>query len=550
MIFSRHKILTNFQHKDCYKRFKGVIFAALKCIYMSVSKTELAERKTGKDLYSYQKGAINKIFKSFEESPDDYHLLYQLPTGGGKTVIFSEIVRQYLKHHKKKVLVMTHRIELCKQTSKMLTEFAVNNKVIDSKADLSDQAQYSCFVAMVETLNNRLNDNKLDISDIGLVIIDEAHYNSFTKLFKFFSQSFILGVTATPLSSSIELPMTDNYDELIVGESIESLIENGFLARADMYTYNVGLTSLVVGSNGDYTVKSSEDLYTADDMLSKLVQAYEERSKGKKTLIFNNGINTSLHVYDTFRRAGYPVAHLDNTNTKKERAAILKWFKNTPDAILTSVSILTTGFDEPSVESIILNRATKSLTLYYQMIGRGSRIFKDKTSFTVIDLGNNFHRFGPWGDNLDWQRIFKSPNYYLDALISDEDIESNFRYEMPPDLRAEFGNSKEVYFDIQKTYVDSIRNGESSKVVLERSIEHHAKICIENSEDVYDALALAKKLGDDIDFRIQRYTKCISKSTYNFVDWLKDDYRKKLNSYLRANFDEVFESIFGYPPED
>ncbi|GAA3581744.1 DEAD/DEAH box helicase [Snuella lapsa] len=517
---------------------------------MPISKTELEERKTGKDLYSYQKGAISKIFKSFEESPDDYHLLYQLPTGGGKTVIFSEIVRQYLKHHKKKVLIMTHRIELCKQTSNMLTEFSVVNKVIDSKADLSDQANYSCFVAMVETLNNRLNDDKLDISDVGLVIIDEAHYNSFTKLFKFFSQSFILGVTATPLSSSMELPMTDNYDELIVGESIESLIQNGFLARAEMFSYNVGLTSLVVGANGDYTVKSSEDLYTDSDMLSKLLLAYEERSKGKKTLIFNNGINTSLHVYDTFRRAGYPVAHLDNTNTKKERAQILKWFRKTPDAILTSVSILTTGFDEPTVESIILNRATKSLTLYYQMIGRGSRVLKNKNTFSVIDLGNNFHRFGPWGEDLDWQRIFRSPNYYLDSLLSDEDIESNFRYEMPEEVRSEFANSKEVYFDIQKTYVNSIRNGESSKVVLERSIEQHAKICIENSEDVYDALLLAKLLGDDIDYRIKRYTKCISKSTFNFVEWLKGDYRKKLNSYLRSNFEEVFEEVHGYAPKE
>lgn len=540
----------NFWKEYSQKLYKDVIFATYQIELMGVSTLELEDRKEGKNLYDYQKGAISKIFKSFEEAPEDYHLLYQLPTGGGKTVIFSEIVRQYLKHHNKKVLVMTHRIELCKQTSKMLTEFGVVNKVVDSKADLSDQAEYSCFVAMVETLNNRLHDDKLDISDIGLVIIDEAHYNSFTKLFKFFSQSFILGVTATPLSSSIELPMTDNYDELIVGESIESLIENGFLARAEMYSYNVGLTSLVVGANGDYTVKSSEDLYTADDMLSKLVQSYEERSLGKKTLIFNNGINTSLHVYDTFRRAGYKIAHLDNTNTKKERAMILKWFKNTPDAILTSVSILTTGFDEPSVESIILNRATKSLTLYYQMIGRGSRIYKNKNTFTVIDLGNNFHRFGPWGDNLDWQRIFKSPNYYLDTLLSDEELESNFRYEMPDELRAEFANSREVYFDIQKTYVDCIRSGKSTKDVLEMSIKQHTHICVENSEDVYDALALAKMLGDDIDFRIGRYTKCISKSTYNFVEWLKGDYRKKLNSYIRSNFDEVFEEIHGHPPED
>jgi len=511
---------------------------------------ELELRKAGKDLYSYQKEAIHKIFERFEDSPEDYHLLYQLPTGGGKTVIFSEIVRQYLKHHNKKALVLTHRIELCKQTSSMLTEFGVTNKVVDSKANLEDQDNYSCFVAMVETLNNRLNDEKFDISDIGLVIIDEAHYNSFTKLFEFFEKSFILGVTATPLSSNIKLPMKDNYNELIVGETIESLIENEFLARAEVFTYNVGLTSLEVGANGDYTVKSSEDLYTNNDMLSKLIQAYELHSKGKKTLIFNNGINTSIQVFEAFKAAGYLVAHLDNTYSKADRRMVLKWFKETPNAILTSVSILTTGFDEPTVNTIILNRATKSLGLYYQMIGRGSRILRDKPTFSVIDLGNNTHRFGNWGSDLDWQKIFRAPNYYLDKILSDEELESNFKYEMPDELRAEFSKSEEVYFDIKKTYITSVNNGESSKVVLERSIAQHAKICIENSEDVYDAYILSKELGDDIDYRIERYSKCICRSTHNFVTWLKEDYRTKLRLYLRDNFDRDFEIIHGRPPEE
>ncbi|WP_299001956.1 DEAD/DEAH box helicase [uncultured Tenacibaculum sp.] len=514
------------------------------------NETATSQPKKGKNLYDYQKEALHKIFKSFEDAPENYHLLYQLPTGGGKTVIFSEITRQYLKHHQKKVLIMTHRIELCKQTAKVLTEFGVENKIIDSKASLEDQDRYDCFVAMVETLNNRLNDDMLDISDVGLVIIDEAHYNSFTKLFKFFEKSFILGVTATPLSSNIKLPMKDNYDELIVGESIGSLIENEYLAKANVFSYNVGLTSLEVGANGDYTVKSSEDLYTNTDMLSKLLQAYEERAKGTKTLIFNNGINTSLHVFDTFKRAGYPIAHLDNTNTKKERDLILKWFHKTPNAIITSVSILTTGFDEPSVKSIILNRATKSLTLYYQMIGRGSRVLKGKSDFNVIDLGNNFHRFGPWGADLDWQKMFRAPNFYLDNLLSDEEIESDFRYELPEEVKAEFANSEDLYFDVKKVYRDTIQGGESSKRVLEKSIEHHAKMCVENSEDVFDALMLAKMLGGDIDDRIYRYSKCISKSTHNFIDWLQDDYRKKLNTYLRGNFDEVYEQIHGHPPPE
>ena len=513
-----------------------------------MSKITTVKNTSGRELYKYQKIAIEEIFQRFDNAANDYHLLYQLPTGGGKTVIFSEIVRRYISKYNKKVLVLTHRIELSKQTSNMLGEFGVPNKIINSTANLDDQDNYHCFVAMVETLKNRLTDDKLDISDIGLVIVDEAHYNSFTKIFKFFDESFILGVTATPLSSNIKLPMYENYKELYVGETIEHLIENHYLASANMYSYNVGLTSLEVGANGDYTVKSSEDLYTNVDMLSKLVSAYEETSKGKKTLIFNNGIHTSIQVFHAFKRAGYPVAHLDNTNTKKERDFILRWFKKTPNAIITSVSILTTGFDEPTIESIILNRATKSLTLYYQMIGRGSRILDNKTTFNVIDLGNNFHRFGAWGADLDWQRMFRAPDYYLDAILSDEEIEGTFRFELPVEIKKEFSKSTELYFDIKKEYLSTIRAGESSKKVLERSIMHHAKICIENSEDVYDSLALVKLLGEEIDDRINRYSKCISKSTHNFITWLKEDYRKKLKAYLRANFDEDFEKIHGHPP--
>src|SRR5690606_33113608 len=113
--------------------------------------------------------------------------------------VFSEIAKRYIHKTNKKVVVLTHRIELSNQTSKMLKGFGVKNKIINSEVkELQDQDQYMCFVAMVETLNNRLQDEKVKINDIGLVIIDEAHYNSFRKLFKYFKKSIILGVTATP----------------------------------------------------------------------------------------------------------------------------------------------------------------------------------------------------------------------------------------------------------------------------------------------------------------------------------------------------------------
>ena len=498
----------------------------------------IEEKTVDKELYAYQQEDIHKIFKVLEAHPERYNLLYQLPTGGGKTVIFSQIVREYIQRTGKKVLILTHRIELCKQTSRMLTGFGVRNKIINSSIkELPDQNEYMCFVAMVETLNNRLNDEKVELENLGMVIIDEAHYNSFRKLFKFFNRSFILGVTATPLSSNIKLPMKDNYRELIVGDSISSLISKGFLAKANTYSYDVGLSTLKVGINGDYTVKSSEELYSNLNMQEKLLDAYMEKSQGKKTLIFNNGINTSKEVYETFRNAGYDIRHLDNTTSKQDRKDILKWFKKKPDAILTSVSILTTGFDEPTVESIILNRATKSLTLYYQMIGRGSRVLPGKDEFTVIDLGNNAARFGLWSAPVDWKQIFRSPDYFLENLVSDEEIEQNFRYEMPEELRKKFYKSKDVSFDVDEEYDNVIKRGLKSKTVLERSMEQHCQMCVENSEDVFDARLLAKELEEDIAYRIRKYSYCISNSTKNYRDWLKEDYMRKLRMKInQADF--------------
>ena len=493
-----------------------------------------------KELYGYQQGDIDVIFERLDNAPKNHHLLYQLPTGGGKTVIFSEIVRQYISKHDKKVVVLTHRIELCKQTSKMLKGFDVKNKIINSKVkELPDQNEYSCFVAMVETLKNRINDEKLHLDNIGLVIIDEAHYNSFRKLLSSFKNAFILGVTATPLSSNIKLPMNENYDELIVGDTITSLIDKGFLAKAITYSYDVGLTSLKVGINGDYTVKSSDDLYSNMVMQEKLLHAYTEKSLGKKTLIFNNGIATSVYVYETFREAGLDVRHLDNTHSNEERKAILQWFKKTPNAILTSVGILTTGFDEPTVETIILNRATKSLTLYYQMIGRGSRKLSNKNTFNVIDLGNNAARFGLWSDPVDWQHIFKSPEFYLENLRDDVEIELYFKYQMPPELRAKFTKTLDISFDIDEEHKKVIAQNLRSKIVLEKSLEQHATMCLENTTEFYEAKLLARELQGDIECRMKRYANCLSHCSKNYREWLVEDYKVKLNLLIGKKFREA-----------
>ena len=495
--------------------------------------------KKGKELYGYQVQAIDTILSRIQKFPEGYNLLYQLPTGGGKTVIFSELAKKYILETGKRVLILTHRIELLSQTSTMLSEIGVPNKIINSKVkELDDSGDHWCFVAMVETLNNRLNDERIGFEDLGLVVVDEAHYNSFRKLFKHFSKQVLLGVTATPLSSNIKLPLHDNYAELIVGESIGNLVEDGFLARAKTYSYDVNLRALKVGINGDYTVSSSERLYGNFLMQEKLLYAYEEKAKGTKTLIFNNGINTSKQVQAMFEEEGYPCMHLDNTHSEKERQDILAWFHKTPDAVLSSVSILTTGFDEPTVETIILNRATKSLTLYHQMIGRGSRVLKNKKNFTVIDLGNNARRFGLWDAHINWHDIFKSPQSYIDGLYSDEEIEEEFVYQMPEELADKFKGGPITTFDMAEAYVEVTRQALRPKEAIKRSMDQHMAMIQHASEDYWDAAELVDLLADDIKFRVKQYAKCIAKATTNYKNWLEEEYTRNLKTALRHAFND------------
>lgn len=478
------------------------------------------------ELYSYQENDINQLFDKMEQSPANHRLLYQLPTGGGKTRIFSEITNRFIRKYNRKVVVLTHRIELCKQTASTLKSLGIKNKVINSAVKaLSRKETYQCYVAMVETLKNRIKDGLINPDEIGLVIIDEAHHNSFRKLLGNFENARIIGVTATPFSSDINLPMRKNYDELIVGESISSLIEQGFLAKPKTWRYDVELNTLKTGLHGDFTVSTSDELYSSPAMLDLLLHAYESHSKNKKTLIFNNGIFTSKNVCKLFADAGYTVKHLDNHTPPAERAEILQWFKKAKGAILTSVSILTTGFDEPSVQTVILNRATTSLTLYHQMIGRGSRRLPKKTKFNIIDLGNNTDRFGEWHQPVDWQQVFDHPEAFYEALHSKTEFEA---HQLPSDLRAKFPNSLQISFDVQQAYQDAIDNQVKTKTVIRDSIRQHALMCADNSTTIMEAWALMEDLDKEINWRLKQYCKCVGRVTKNYTEWLQDDYKAKL----------------------
>ncbi len=488
-------------------------------------------------LYPYQEQAIHAIVNKLDQNADDFKLLYQLPTGGGKTIVFAEIARHLIQNKNKRVLILTHRVELLAQTSNRLNDISVKNFIINSEIKkIENQHDYPCFVAMVETLNNRLMEDDHFLENIGLVIVDEAHNNSFRKIFQYFRHCALLGVTATPLSSNKSLPLKGNYNELVCGDSISTLIECGYLCEPSTYTYDVNLGSLKVGINGDYTVSSSERLYSGYDMQFKLISAYKERGVGKKTLIFNPGIQVSWLVYDFFKEAGIQnVKHLDSTFGEKERREVLEWFRSTPDAVLTSVGILTTGFDEPSVEIIILNRATRSLTLYHQMIGRGSRVLPNKKAFTIIDLGNNVHRFGLWEQAIDWPDVFKNPDKYLEQEYFDEiERQREMTYNMPEEMRARFANSLDLLeFPVVEMYEEFLSMGIKPNRIIDDCIINHAEIIKLNAKDFEEAKEMQILLQDSIKHRLKLYTSCLSKSTKNYFNWLLETYNRKLRNSIR-----------------
>ena len=492
-----------------------------------------------KKLYPFQDQAVTNIFNQLIELPLNANLLFQLPTGGGKTIIFSEIAKRFIEKFNRKVLILTHRIELGKQTSNVLTEAGITNKIINSEVkQLPQQSHYQSFIALVETLNNRLQDNDQFIEDIGLVIVDEAHNNSFRKIFHYFKDVNILGVTATPLSSNKKLPLYQTYQSLIVGESISNLITQGYLCDGKTFSYDVNLSSLRVGNNGEFTVGSHEQLYSQVIMQSKLIDAYEELGKGKKTLIFNAGILTSRSVYEAFKSKGYPVRHLDSTFSDKERVETLEWFRKTKDGILTSVSILTTGFDEPEVEVIFLNRATKSLTLYHQMIGRGSRVLPNKKTFNIVDLGNNSRRFNLWQYPIDWNHVFTSPHMYLEQRYKDEwDYELVNDYDLPPEIKERFLNSSAAAFIVREKFLMATRKGKKPQVVIDESLEDHFGRIKDNASGFDEAMELFNLLGEEMKYRMKQFGRCIN-STANHTDWQCQTYASKLRRRLLIYFAE------------
>lgn len=371
-------------------------------------------------LRDYQQDLVDKINRSF-----DKRNCIQSSTGSGKTVVFSHLANNY----KGNVLILVNRTELLEQTSRNITRPL---GIISSKECEPNEVT----IGMVESVNNRMKKGVFDLKNIDLIIVDEIQNLQFTKVFENYPNR-LLGFTATPVIDKKEfyfkcdcceekkekksvccgketkefskkISLKNWYGSLITGIPIGSLIDKGFLTPVhDFVCDNENLDKLKTDSSGQFTSKSEDEAFNNHSSVENLVLNYKEHCKDKKTMVFNSNIKTNLSAFVEFQRLGLNVRSYDS-KSKENRKEIVEWFRNTPDGILMSVGVFTTGLDIDDVECIIMNKATKSLSLYHQIVGRGGRITDKiyKPYFKFIDLGGNVQRFGSWSYDVDWVKIY------------------------------------------------------------------------------------------------------------------------------------------------
>ena len=352
-------------------------------------------------LRPYQEKAIQETRKMILDGKKKF--VFCSPTGSGKTYTFSFLVKSAIAKGKR-VLILTHRIELMTQAGGSLANLGLIPVNIEAGKKIGYFSS-QLYTAMIETISRRMGKPEYVsfIQSLDLIIIDECHFGNFDKFFHAISPStVVIGFTATPHREKNQISLDEFYQGLIEVVSIPELIEQGYLSNPLTYGVKMDLSSVAKKGN-DYDPDSLGSFMTESKVYEGVIENYKTICPGTKALAFCPNVKSSVKLCEELLEAGLNARHIDASANKQERKKALEWFKNTPNAMLCNVGILTTGFDEPTIETIILYRATKSLPLFLQMVGRGSRVIPGiKEKFTVLDFGNNVREHDFWEAERSW----------------------------------------------------------------------------------------------------------------------------------------------------
>ena len=391
-------------------------------------------------LRDYQNDLTDKVLKEFGKG--NKHVLATEATGGGKTIVFCSIAQRAVEKGGN-VLILTNRTELLTQTGGSLENFNLKPCFIQAGTKYINPAA-KCFVAMAQTLRQRLKDPKNDYfrkwlaEKKPLLIIDECHLQEFNFIFTegYADSLFVVGFSATPKRSGKMAQLALSYDTLIEGVGVKGLINKGYLVNCDTYaieapdTSNFGTSS----TNGDFKEADMFSHYNSAKLYSGVVKNWLNICANTQTIVFCVNIEHTIKTCEEFVNNGISAKFLVSAMSKPkmpsenalkgkwvryeekmrlynlykekhylwsgQRSKIIKDFKQGEFKVLVNAGIATTGFDAPNIETVILNRATQSVSLYLQMIGRGSRLCHEigKTHFNFLDFGGNEDRLGTYSE--------------------------------------------------------------------------------------------------------------------------------------------------------
>jgi superfamily II DNA or RNA helicase len=350
-------------------------------------------------LRPYQIESVNKILTELEKRDS---VLLQMPTGTGKTTIFSEIIKKWSidVYPGKRILVLVHRKELVTQIIDRLKQFGILAGRIQAghNANLLLQIQ----VGLIQSLNNpqRLPDN------ISLIIIDEAHHTpskSYRKLLNHYSikSPKVLGVTATPYRLSGE-SFKDLFDKLITSSSISKFIEDGWLSPIKHLATALPDFSSVRIRNKEFVEEDLDLILRSEKVMAELIESYKKYGENKKSIVFALNKAHSKDIVERFIKDGITATFIDSDTPHFERDKIVNSFKLGEFKILCNVNIFTEGFDCPDVEVVQLARPTKSFSLYLQQVGRVMRPLEGKRYGLILDNACLWKEHGLVTQSIKW----------------------------------------------------------------------------------------------------------------------------------------------------
>lgn len=330
------------------------------------------------ELREYQKECIGAIFKRIEEG--DKKIAVIAPVGSGKTVMFSAFSSEYtINNPDKMVLVLSHLSILTTQTENRLNEDFPNVKVGIMQADKFPTEP--CDV-MISTMQSSVKEHKItaamthqanigDRNKVGVIIIDEMHLiltESYQTILSYFPDAIVIGFTATPWRSGYLI--TNYFDSVAYSISTQSLIDQKFLVPPRLFEIEIA------------------DDSSAEERMARVIDIYKRQEMGKKAIVFLKTMDDAKDMSRMFVDIGISSEPITCKITGEYRDDLLDNFRHEKLQVLTTVNVLTAGFDAPCVEVIFMPYATKSPTTYMQRIGRGLRPFENKAECRIYCLGD------------------------------------------------------------------------------------------------------------------------------------------------------------------